>query len=328
MLPLPDDWAGAAPHLLPVLRGPTSPANAWEAALDNAEAVLVRRPFAPFLDIVVVLDLPELRLFVNQGHLDRWDAPADAAVDAALRNLPPADGLRPWDEADGVWQIGATDGYASSRLALPGFLKAFEGKVRGAPVAVVPDPHTLLVGGADGGLPTEALLAAGWNTFHEAGTPISCAPYTLREGGVVPWRPGPEHPLVHRVDACHRFLAGHEYRRQHAALEDWLRQHGVADYLTPYSLLRHKSGRVTSLAVWPDGPTLLPAVDLVALGNPGPDLLDTALIVPLAALVQHGLLPSPEPALSPPRFRLGHHGEALSILAPHRVDPRAWSPHD
>ena len=322
---MPERWAGAAGHVLPVLRGPTSPASAWEAGLDNADAQLVRRSFAPFLDVVAVLDLPELRLFVNAGHVDRWQIDDESVLDEAIANLPPTDGLQPWPEADGVWQLASGDGYESSRLALPRWLAAFSGKVPGRPVAVAPDAHTLLVSGSEAGLPLEALLHAGFNGFHQAGTPVSPAPYTIDDGGrVIPWQPRRDHPLVHRVDACHRFLAGHEYRRQQGPLDAWLREHASPLFLSTFTLVRHKSGRVVSLACWPDGPSLLPQVDLVVLGEPGPDMLDRAPTVTWESLVLAGVVDAPEPAVAPVRYRVGRHPGSLGQLP--RVNPRAWEP--
>ena len=321
-LPIPDSWPEAARHLLPVLRGPTSPANAWEAALDNAEAVLVREPLTPFLDVVVVLDLPELRLFVNQGHLDRWEATPEAALGAARENLPPATGLAPW-EIDGVWTLDARDGYASSRLALPGWLAAFRDRVRGEPVAVIPDADTILVGGTDGGLPTEALVTEAFNRFHAAGTPVSPGPVTIDDNGrLIAWNPPLDHPLVPRVQACHRYGAGYEYRRQQDPFAQWLVDHDVPDLLAPYSLLRHPSGRVVSFACWPGGPALLPRADLVVLGPPG--RLDGAPAVPWQAMIAAGHIGEPEPTLSPPRYRVTGAPDPGSLPA---VDPRSYQPH-
>jgi hypothetical protein len=324
-LDLPASWRDAAPHVLPVLRGPTSPAKAWEAGLDNADAQLIRRPLAPFLDVAVVLDLPRLRLFLNAGHTARWEIGDQAVLDAALSNLPPTTGLTPWPEADGVWQLTAGDGYESSRLALPRWLAAFADQVAGHPVAVAPDAHTLLVTGTDAGLPLEAVLHAGFNRFHEAGTPVSPAPYTVDgRGRLVPWHPPRDHPLVHRIDACHRFLAGHEYRRQQDVLHGWLRARDSPLYLSVFTMLRHKSGRVVTLACWPDGPTLLPQVDLVLLGEPGPDLLDRAPAYTWRDLVDSGVIGDAEPLLAPVRHAVGRHPPRGAL--PDRVNARTWVP--
>jgi hypothetical protein len=327
-LAVPDTWLGAAPHLLPVLRDNTSPANAWEAGLSRPEARLVRHPVAPFLDGVVVLDRPELRLFVNRGHLEDWSASPSMAWEAALSNLDPAEGLAPWDGADGVWIIGASDGYASSRLLLPGFLRSFTETVRGRPVAFAPDARTLLVTGTEQGLPLEAALAFAWDTFHAAGTPVSCAPYVLDEEGrgFRAWQPGPEHPLVHRVATAHRFFAGHAYRRAQTPLAQHLVDQDRPAWPSAYSLLRLPGGRVISFAALPDGPTLLPQVDLVVLGHPGPDLLDEGLAVPWAVLVEAGLVGPPDPDLSPVRHPADGRRVDPARFRADAVDPRSLTP--
>ncbi|TVQ87235.1 MAG: hypothetical protein EA397_18120 [Deltaproteobacteria bacterium] len=327
-LPVPKTWSEAAEAVIPLLRPPTSPANAWLVGLDKREAQLLRRPLAPFLDVVIALDLPELRLFVNRGHLEAWRVPEAEVFAAALHNLPPPKDLSPWPEADGVWALEEPDGQASARLALPGWLRALSDKMRGQPVAVAPDARTLWVSGTEAGLPLQRMIERAWERYHSAGTPVSPTPLTLGpRGALEPWRPGPGQPLVHKIDAAARFQAGAEYRNQQAPLEAWLLDHDQPTYLASYHLLRHQGGRVASFACWPDGPTLLPEVDLVYLGPPGEGLLERGPTLPMAALRAVGVIGAPEPLLAPPRTLVAHHPD-LRHLRNLAVDPRRWSPHD
>ncbi|MFK7928304.1 MAG: hypothetical protein AB8H79_08940 [Myxococcota bacterium] len=323
-LDLPDRWSDAAPQLLPVLRGPTSPANAWTAALDREDAVSVRQPIVDNLDIAVVLDLPELRLFVNRSHLNAWGASEAAVLQQALQNVPPTTGLEPWD-IPGIWSLNAGDGYDSSRVALPGWLAAFRDRVSGTPVAVVPDARTLLITGSEAGEATQALISEGWNRFHSAGTPVCLAPLSVDDNGeLTPWLPSLSHPLVHRVQACHRFFAAHEYRRQQDPLERWLFDRRDPHYLAEISMLRHKTGRVVTFAVLPKGPTLLPKVDLVVLGPVGSRNLADHPCVPWRELVEAGVITEPEPGLRPERFRVADYPATWRGLA--TVDPAAYQP--
>lgn len=324
-VPLPERWAQAAPNVLPALRPPTAPPNAWLVGLDRVDAQLVRRPLVPFVDVVLTLDLPELRLFLNRGHLDRWQATPQSAFEAALKNVAPTGDLRPWPEADGVWALHTQDGQPTARLALPGWLRAFRDQVRGDPVAVAPDATTLWVSGTESGLPLQRMLARAFERYHSAGSPISPAPIVHGADGLAPWHPPAGHPLVHQVGAAHRFLAGHEYRAQQDSLERWLLDHDQPTYPASYHLLRHRDGRVVSFACWPDGPTLLPHVDLVYLGPPGDDLFERGPTVPSDDLRALGLLGEPEPLLAPWRYRLGTH-PAADRLRDRTVDPRTWIP--
>lgn len=123
------------------------------------------------------------------------------------------------------------------------------------------------------------------------------------------------------MHACQRFGAGHEYRRQQGPLAAFLAARGVPDLVAPYSLIRHKTGRVTSFAHWPDGPTLLPRVDLVILGNPGG--LDSGPAVPWSTLREGGHLPDPEPLLAPPRWRVSARPDPATLAS---VDPTTHQP--
>src|SRR5687768_2920498 len=95
----PESWDDARELLLPVLRPVTVPAKGDP----------LRRPVSPFLHELVVVDLPELRLFVEPAHVRRWGVRPDEVFGAAAQNLPPTTGLvqRP----DGLWELAAGDGY-------------------------------------------------------------------------------------------------------------------------------------------------------------------------------------------------------------------------
>jgi hypothetical protein len=321
--PVPDRFDDAAPMLLPALRTPTAPPNAWLTALDDEAAALARQPFAPFVDRLLTLDLPEVRLFVQRAHLDRWGVGLDAAWAAAIANLPETATVAPLDGTPGAWAVGG-DGVDSARLARPGWLEGLRGIVTGAPIAFIPDARTLWIVGADDDQALQATLTRAWDRWNEAGTPISPVPCS---GGPLPspWRPPTDHPLVHRVGVAARFLAGSAYRAQQQPLAAWLLERGDPTWVSPYTLIRHRTGRVVSFAHWPDGPTLLPEVDLVALGPPGDGALDGQTTLPLTALRALGVVGPPEPGLAPPRMRVERHPD-LSRLQGLAVDPRAHVP--
>ncbi len=292
-----DSWAEALPHVLPVIRGATSPTGAWRRELLKPEAALVRQAIGPALDVLVVLDLPDVRVYITVEHLRAWGVSNAEVLNAALGNLPPTDGLRPWT-VDGVWHLEASDGYGSSRLVLPGWLAAFSEKVRGRPIALVPDGRTILITGADSGLPFEAALRTAWDQFHAAGNPVSLIPWTIDESGVlIPFEPPLDHPLVHRIHACQRMTLGHEYRRQDEDFALWEELHGEDVKCATYTLLRHASGRVVSFARVGELPCLIPWVDLVVFGES--DNLSEAKAVRFQDLRDCGSIGPAIPGLSP-----------------------------
>lgn len=286
-LRVPANWAVARERVLPVLRGVTRPAGSLRAARRGLP--LVRRPVAPFLSELLVVDHKHTRTYVRVDHLESWGVSADAAWLQARANLHPTVGLGR-EGADGLWSLDPRDGYASSRLFLPGWLAAFADRTHGRPLAVAPHARALVVG--DSGRPeqVDALLRLGFSSYREAGDPVSPMLYAPGPAGVaVPWTPPSDHPFHARARRNHLLLAGTEYVNQADDLED------VLD-LAPYSLA-YNPRQAFALCRWRQGSTaLLPRTDVV--------VLEPTLAEPLP-LAWDTLEPhlEPVPDLEPPRYR-------------------------
>ena len=149
-IPLPEEWSEARDMLLPVVRRATEPAHAFRAEQASPDNRLERRPMWRYLSELVMIDLPDVRMYINHGHLKQWGVSARQAFDAShvVMRDHATSGLKLRAEYK-LWHLDAPDGAASSRLALPGWLDAFADQVPGTPVAIVPSPRLLLVGGTD-----------------------------------------------------------------------------------------------------------------------------------------------------------------------------------
>ena len=298
-IPLPSTWAEARGQLLPVLRRSTEPANAWRVAQTDPKNAIIRRPFIQFLNQLVVLDLPDMRLYINQSHLTQWGVDADAVFAAAHENLYPVatDGLHRRADYD-LMHLDSGDGYESSRLLLNGWLKAFSDSVEGRPIAIVPSARLLMVGGSESPTQVATLLDIAWQGFRTAGGPLSPMLYTVDDyGEIVPWRPDPTHELASQIDACGGLLAGYEYSEQ----RDQLLAAGLGDSIPTVLLVRNKeSGGSYTRCRWVEGEgeTLLPQTDRVVMVSG-----DTEVEVDWAAL-EHNASGCLQPTdLTPTRFR-------------------------
>ena len=275
-LVVPETWDEAAAQLLPVLRRVTEPAHAWQAEHNDANNRLIRRPFAPLLRQMVVLDLPDVRMYVNSGHLQNWGVGADQAFDAAIKNLHPhaATGLKHRTEW-GLWQLDSGDGYEASRLLLPTWLAAFEDQVAGRPVVAIPGARVVLIGGEadDGQMAT--LIDVADRGFRGAASALSPELYTVDgTGKVIPWTPPQDHPMAGAASDSRRLLAAHEYAEQTAQLLDDDRE---THHICSVGLGTHDDGHRFTTATWDqrDGPTLLPRTDRLVLVH-GKRRIDTA----------------------------------------------------
>jgi len=297
-IPVPETWAEARTLLLPVLRRTTEPSSAWSAGQSDPYQQLVRRDFAPNLSAMVVLDLPDMRVYINREHLGSWGVEADEAFQVAHANLTPdaARGLR-MREDFGLLHLDAEDGYESSRLLLPGWLEAFRDNVAGAPLAAVPGRRLLLVGGTESETQVQTLLDIAWQAFRTGGGPLSPVLYTTDGAGrVVPWVPSLDSPFATRARAGQCLLAAYEYSEQ----RERLLAEGVSEAVPAVTLVRTRTtGESYTVCRWEeqDGEALLPETDRVVMVS-----ADTETEVSWETLVQHAA-----GCLEPTDHRPGRH---------------------
>lgn len=267
------DFEAARSLLLPVLKSVSRPAAALRAAAADPDKALVRKRLVPFLHTLLALDGPDRLTYVSRGDLDDWGVSAKDAFALAMGNLDPTHGLRRWE---GLWRLDANDGLDASRLCLPGWLRAFEGKVDGAPMAIVPAPRILLVGGESDAARLLSIAREGW---EREGGPISPCAYTLAFGKLVPYMPRADHPLRLVAENQQKMLIRREYEQQRETLES------IYDLtIARVGLLEEQgTGRLITVSSWTEGTDpLLPVCEVVVLHPREGD----ALWVPWKALAE------------------------------------------
>src|SRR5260370_9018456 len=150
----PEDFEDVKPDLLPTVRGRAyfeiagirAKIEVSAKAEDGAKFNWPFRPLAESLGIGLVYDLPESMLQLQQHNLDRWKATFDEVLDVACDNLRQITQHKMQSVARGVWRSPWHDNYDPSRMLLPEFVRHH--KVTGDPVAMVPNPDTLLLTGS------------------------------------------------------------------------------------------------------------------------------------------------------------------------------------
>ncbi|MFT4625663.1 MAG: hypothetical protein ACI8PZ_004332 [Myxococcota bacterium] len=219
-IPIPESWDEASTMLIPAIRRATEPGHAFQAERADPANRLLRRLFAPCLSELVMLDLPDVRMFVNQGHLERWGVSGEDAFVAAHEVLKDhaAAGLS-FNDTYGVWQLDAPDGASTSRLLLDGWLSAFADQVEGRPIAIAPWRRLLMIGGLDDDEQLGRLLDIAEQGWRRAPSPTTPAVYTVDDDGkTVPLHTSPITLRHRRVEAGHRTLAHRVYADQREML--------------------------------------------------------------------------------------------------------------
>lgn len=266
------DLEELTPRLFPAVR-----AWSWTAA---AVGATVSRPIAPFVEAAVAVDDQVTMSFVTAGDLDAWRTDWDEVWHRAVQNFATAPlGL---DRVDGYTGVGAVRGpeaYVSSALICPDRLRELGRELPGSADRVVMAPtrdevYLATVDDLDG---LEALAALGEQRLREDPRAISPVLYRLGGQGLVPWEPGPEHPMASAVARSWALLAGAEYGAQQARLDELFEEQGSAAYVATLMLFQPSDGApVATGTTWSEGVTeaLIPRADYVTfLFDDGSDIL-------------------------------------------------------
>lgn len=301
-------WQHIAPQLRTILRPPSRPANRQRAALYRPEKALFSYPIAPFLDALVVVDDTLTRRFVRIQEREDWDVTPEFLMRQGLANLDPTAGLQQSKEHDGLWLLKPSDGYASSRLLMPGWMEAFADRCEGQPVAAVPISGMLFI--ADSAKPEaiRELVVQSWMLYSKEALPISPVPYVPHTGfGLKPWTPELDHQLQTELTRAFLYLAGNEYAAQHPLLKEWAAQQESSPFIAPFFMLKRK-GVMGGLTVLPERPSLLPMATWVRKGTDDPK--SELPLQDWADLVKKGTICAPEPNWNPPRWSVNPSNES------------------
>ena len=295
-------WEEARHRLVPLVRAASFCAD--------SELQLVRRELVPFLCVFAGVDRDDSTSFVTTKQLAEWQRAAPLVHDLALENFArfiAESDIEPYDSesSSSILHVATNDSYESSRLALPGFLAGFAGRVPGAPVAIVPDRSRLLICGSGDAEAVARLAKIAEAEFNAAARALSPALYTVDPSGkVVPLHLPAEHPHHFLVERGHRLLAASAYADQKARLEKRLIADGIDIFIATCGLLRTKAGQTQTWASMAEGvDALLPEVDLVCLSG-GPDDTEWYAHVPWPKFFEvAGDCLERDPEHDPPRWR-------------------------
>lgn len=246
-----DSWDAVVETFVPSLRAAT---YAAQVTTDGKPIGMIRRPFLPFIDILVAIDLPTSMRFVSQAKLATWKVTADQVVEAALARThvlqnPPVD---LYDEIHGpMWVVSSNDTYEASRLLIPGWLASFRDKVEGRPIAIFPERGTLVIGGDAKPEMIRRMLDMANREFDASTRRISPALYSVDDAGkVVPYEAPEFGALANAVRFAHEKLATYEYTQQKELLDAHFEKTGLDIFVASYKVFEDDAGVLRSFSVW------------------------------------------------------------------------------
>lgn len=296
-------WADAAPMLLPVLRASTFALVVELQGPVDAAKKPIRRPFATGVTEHAVIDMPTRMMVVTRSQAKDWGASDEQVLRRARENA--VSKLEPIVERyDGdVFIVTSNDTYESSRLLVPGFLSAFRNRVKGTPIAIIPERAQCLVAGDADPSIVVRLLEYAEREWSASSRSISPAIYGLSDDDrVVPYVRAGNDDVAQRVRLAQLKLELREYAEQKNVLDKVHERDMIDLFVASHRAIRRNTdGRPLSLAVWTkDVDALLPVVDLLHVFEKD----GKSFLVPFrtAMTVAHNHLQL-DPAYDPPRVR-------------------------
>ncbi|MGV9616659.1 hypothetical protein [Nocardia xishanensis] len=296
---VPADWESVRSMLFPALRPSTY------GGLDFRP---LSRPAFPFVDELIVIDLPERRVFVTNDHLAGWGITPYEVFDVARENLAEKAPVLELEEGGYSRIVDTGDLYATSWLLLPGWLASLSAEGRRA-VAFVPEDECLILALDEPDL-LGHLFDAAEEQYVDAVRRLSPQAYTTVESGaVVPFDLAGPHPQLPAAQRARCGLASTEY---HAQQEELIEALDKEDGFAPYGIdpaypsgVNFSAGDDGSYTIAPwaaEVEMLLPEADYIdlCLTDENDEIVET-LAIPFATLASVTQL-TRVPTFNPPRY--------------------------
>ncbi|BCZ24277.1 hypothetical protein [Mycobacterium senriense] len=310
----PMDWAEAQPLLRPVLR-PQSYVN----GLVNTGAQPWVRPVFPFINEMVVVDLPTVRTIVSPAETGAWGITGDQAFAVARENLSARQqAFQPGEK----YLMKDADGgtYIDSMILATGWLGALAVAGGPRPLVFFPGDGVLLLG-TDAPDNAADLFEVAEQMYLDAEQPISPQGYTIGGSIIAPFDQAGPHPLRGLALRARTLLATTEYTHQVEFLREHYERELFPQYVGDAQMIETAWGRRTN-AVWGQGiPWELPQTDYVTFLVGDPSNVSDKFTVPFPTVVDAvGILPVA--GINPVRYRAEDWPtpELLATLKAHAID--------
>jgi hypothetical protein len=310
---IPDEFEDASHDLLPAVR---------ERAYFELAALMMEieggegseipyHPIGDHLAVALVYDLPDAMQTIPQSRLESWGVTLYEAQEVARHNLSklPHAFIGP-EQGDGVYMSMTNDNYDACRLLLVDIIRQF--RVKGDPVAMVPNRDTLIVTGEDDVDGIRIMIALA-NDALKKPRPMSGLALRLDGDEWVTWMPPASHPSYGELHGLAIRARGQHYHEQKQLLDKLHAKQGIDIFTASLTAMQDTStGTIWTYCVWANGvEALLPRTDKIAFleKDQQPLLVDWE-----RAMEEVGDLME-EVDMYPPRFRVREFPAAEQIEA-------------
>jgi hypothetical protein len=207
-------WGDVAARIVPLLR---------PAIHGTSGAALLRTPIVPLVFAYCVMESAEALRYLDASDATRLGRPFREILSRAVLNvanrpirLEPLSDL----EEGPPFRVVAEDGFATTRVLLPGWLQSLRDHVEGEPVCAMPERGCCFVAGDASIDAMERVLEAAERAWAQSDEGISPVLYTTHgDDSIVPLELPEGHPLAPKLQRAHALFTAHEYEEQGAAID-------------------------------------------------------------------------------------------------------------
>lgn len=259
------DSSADADNLMPAVRGRSYFAFMdLQSRLDGNEPANFNSVQSLGSDIVVQIarDSATAVAFLTSDGLAETRMSPSQALRAALTNLRKRSSVHWLEVGDGLYVSNWHDSYDASRLLLTDMIRQLS--LKGDPVAMAPDPDTLIVTGSDDIANLQAMAKLARHHLEEATRPLSGFALVLRDCQWADFLP--DDPPLRSLNELRRERLNLDYAQQQEMLQ---RLFGDEIFVATYQLWEHKGrNEIMSAATWTKNVrSLLPQTDHLSFVN-------------------------------------------------------------
>lgn len=262
---MPEEYEDARHNLLPTLRSRSYfDVTRLRMDLDGGKGTWPYQTIGEHFAAGLVYDMHVGMRSICQEDLDNWGVTFYEAMEVALENLQqrPTSFIGP-QEGEGVYLSVNGDNHDCARLLLLDVIRKL--RVKGEPIAFVPNRDTLIVTGSEdmGGL--KGMLALAKDALEKQHHQVSTIALRFAGDEWETWLPPAGHPLYNNFKLLQVTMLVEGYRAQKEALDKLHEKRGEDVFVATYNGVQKKdTGEPRSYAVWSGGiVSWLPQPDVV-----------------------------------------------------------------
>ncbi|MFT5524637.1 MAG: hypothetical protein ACI9G1_005368 [Pirellulaceae bacterium] len=261
---VPTDFADARPDILPVIRTKSHlEFMRLRALLEGHKTLSIpHTDIGDHLTLILVYDRPESRVFIDRAQLELWNKSFYELLEVARENLSEIE-FAFASVSDALYASLTSDNYDSSRILLTDMVN--ELRLKGAPIAMLPNPDSLLLTGSKDYDGLRMMLDFAKEAMAEPRA-MYAVPLRLDDDNQwQTWCVPDGHSLSNEFRILRLHALASDYAEQKQLLEQLFELERLEVDVAPVEISENKKAKtISSFAVWQDGrEILLPVTDRV-----------------------------------------------------------------